>query len=120
MFTLFHLAFLFIGTANGMTIKNHWLLPLLPTDCGCEIGQAFSGPVYFIANPVCCNGQDFGNPCEASCAGFESEDCSEGFCEFFDCVAAAFPVCCGGETYGDACAAKRDGFEYWECVFGSC
>eukprot|EP01026_Neomeris_dumetosa_P013961 TRINITY_DN1497_c0_g1_i16.p4 TRINITY_DN1497_c0_g1~~TRINITY_DN1497_c0_g1_i16.p4 ORF type:complete len:102 (-),score=7.11 TRINITY_DN1497_c0_g1_i16:516-821(-) len=100
MVMLFQLAFVLIGTANGITLP----LPFDPSvpDCFCPA----------VEDPVCCDGQTYRNSCEASCAGFEESDCF--------CTKEYAPICCNGQTYGNQCMAECDGFGSQDCTSEEC
>eukprot|EP00462_Mataza_sp_D1_P018385 CAMPEP_0175130144 /NCGR_PEP_ID=MMETSP0087-20121206/5852_1 /TAXON_ID=136419 /ORGANISM="Unknown Unknown, Strain D1" /LENGTH=1033 /DNA_ID=CAMNT_0016412347 /DNA_START=43 /DNA_END=3143 /DNA_ORIENTATION=+ len=76
-----------------------------------------------IYQPVCANGIDYANNCEAQCAGSKLWD--EGTCSsqpLVNCICAEIwkPVCVDGLQFGNACEAECQGFSSSQMREGLC
>ena len=64
-----------------------------------------------IFKPVCANGKEFGNECEAKAAGITSF--TNGKCGEVGCAAVLKSVCANGKDFDSECQAKEAGFTTW-------
>lgn len=74
---------------------------IIPTDVPCICTREYI--------PVCYKGQNYGNPCEARCAGARDSELVHGQCKnFSSCVCPRIldPVCLDGVTYSNRCIAE--------------
>ncbi|XP_022653892.1 uncharacterized protein LOC111247353 [Varroa destructor] len=81
------------------------------SDPGQPKGQCINVPCICTREyiPVCYKGQNYGNPCEARCAGARDSELVHGQCKnFSSCVCPRIldPVCLDGVTYSNRCIAE--------------
>lgn len=89
----------------------------------CGYGTCPACMCAMIYSPVCCNGIEYANQCEADCEGASS--CSTGQCpNTCPCTAEYRPVCCPdkGKEFSNPCAASCEltDAELIACEYGTC
>ena len=72
--------------------------------------------------PVCCNGKDFANPCQAECDGIKEPAEDQGICKSCPCPYDNNPSCCNGKDYQNECHAECNGIKKSDCycLKGTC
>lgn len=83
-----------------LTYLQYNFVRIIPTDGPCICTREYS--------PVCYNGRNFGNKCEAICAGARDHEVIPGLCDGSSacvCPKILDPVCLDGVTYTNRCLA---------------